>query len=376
LFTAVNYGNKFIFTAYHQNYDFELWESDGTAEGTKLFKEVAPGPLSAMIYTLPPFDFTNGTVGQSLFQGNKFFMMVVLPNVGTELWVCNGTAEGTVRVKNINTDDDDGLSNLSYVYSTSGLYFAANDGVHGDELWKSDATETGTERITDINPGIADADISVSFMKVNNKILFNATDGDHLTAHDLYALELGSTLPVKLLDFTASTKLNDALLQWSTSQEINSRDFTVERSFDGKNFSTIGTVKATGSSSSKKEYSYTDKDVLASGKDVVYYRLLINDRDGKSVTSKVISVKIKGTAEWNIKLVNNPVISNMVLALSGITDNVQLSIKDVTGKTVHNAGRFNSNGQVSVAADRLTPGIYILVAETNSERKTIRFVKQ
>src|SRR5215469_10132308 len=35
----------------------------------------------------------------------------------------------------------------------STIYFSADDGVHGSELWKTDGTAAGTVMIKDINPG-------------------------------------------------------------------------------------------------------------------------------------------------------------------------------------------------------------------------------
>ena len=33
------------------------------------------------------------------------------------------------------------------------LFFSANDGTNGNELWKSDGTAAGTVLVKDINPG-------------------------------------------------------------------------------------------------------------------------------------------------------------------------------------------------------------------------------
>src|SRR5437868_12319592 len=44
-------------------------------------------------------------------------------------------------------------SQLVAIGSTT--YFTASDGVHGQELWKSDGTAAGTMLVKDINPGSA-----------------------------------------------------------------------------------------------------------------------------------------------------------------------------------------------------------------------------
>src|SRR5262249_60144077 len=73
---------------------------------------------------------------------------------GRELWKSDGTAAGTVLVKDIRPGPDYGYpENLTGVGRT--LFFTANDGVNGQELWKSDGTEAGTVLVKDINPGSA-----------------------------------------------------------------------------------------------------------------------------------------------------------------------------------------------------------------------------
>ena len=58
---------------------------------------------------------------------------------GAELWRSDGTADGTLLVKDINSGG--GGSSPATLTNVGGtLFFAANDGVGGTELWSSDGT--------------------------------------------------------------------------------------------------------------------------------------------------------------------------------------------------------------------------------------------
>ncbi len=71
---------------------------------------------------------------------------------GSELWKSDGTAAGTVLVKDIRQGGSSSVPQfLTNVNGT--LYFSANDGVKGSELWKSDGTVAGTVLVQDLNPG-------------------------------------------------------------------------------------------------------------------------------------------------------------------------------------------------------------------------------
>jgi PQQ-dependent dehydrogenase (s-GDH family) len=75
-----------------------------------------------------------------------------------------------------------------------------------------------------------------------------------------------TTLPVRLLSFTGSLINNNAtLLTWVTGNEVNTANFEIERSIDGNSYDKIGTVAASGTSSSETNYSYTDNDVATTG---------------------------------------------------------------------------------------------------------------
>src|SRR5204863_9204611 len=73
------------------------------------------------------------------------------PANGTELWKSDGTAAGTVLVKDINPGSGgsgpDGLTNVN------GTLFFRAFRTNGPELWKSDGTAAGTALVRDINRG-------------------------------------------------------------------------------------------------------------------------------------------------------------------------------------------------------------------------------
>src|SRR5262249_7365029 len=127
----------------------ELWKSDGTAAGTTLVKDIFPGTHREYGYGNWR-DVPNSSFPSSLtaVNGTLFFSADDGAN-DTELWRSDGTAAGTVLVKDIFPGGrpfwnhfGSNPGNLSHVNGT--LYFSANDGTNGTELWRSDGTAAGT----------------------------------------------------------------------------------------------------------------------------------------------------------------------------------------------------------------------------------------
>ena len=102
-----------------------------------------------------------------------------MASTAVELWKTDGTAGGTVLVKDINPGAaGSNIKNLVNVNGT--LYFSANDGTHGNELWKSDGTAAGTVLVEDINQRSVDSN-PANFTVLGNSLLFTADDGFHGT---------------------------------------------------------------------------------------------------------------------------------------------------------------------------------------------------
>ena len=76
-------------------------------------------------------------------------------------------------------------------------------------------------------------------------------------------------------------------ITWSTASEQNSDYFTVEKSLDGTDFTTVATVKAAGNSSTTKNYSAVDYETYSG---TSFYRVKETDFNGDFSYSSMITV--------------------------------------------------------------------------------------
>lgn len=148
-----------------------------------------------------------------------------------------------------------------------------------------------------------------------------------------------AVLPLQWLSFTASEKNNNVLLQWSTEQETNTREFAVEHSTDGEQWTKISEMNAAGSSSTVNHYSYLHTQP-ATGMN--YYRIVETDLDGKTSYSAIRSVRIDKSVAA-IQLLSNPVLNGTLL------------LQNNTGK-LQNIALYNQAGQL-LWQKQIAPGL-------------------
>jgi ELWxxDGT repeat protein len=141
-FTVV--GDTAFFAAYDITRGTELWKTNGTVAGTRIVKDIYTGIENGAPNNSEPryLANVNGTLYFSAFD----------PEHGRELWKSDGSAAGTVLVKDIWSGAEGG-SPTSLRMSGGLLYFRAFDPVNGSQLWKSDGTPGGTTILTQINLG-------------------------------------------------------------------------------------------------------------------------------------------------------------------------------------------------------------------------------
>ena len=144
----------------------ELWKSDGTAGGTVMVKDINPGALGSN-----PSSLT--VVGSTLF-------FAATDGVhGPELWKSDGTAAGTVMVKDVYPGAVGSYpKNMANVNGT--LFYQAFDPSSGYELFRSDGTSAGTYMVKDIYPGYSGS-FPANLTAVGSTVFFAANDGMHGT---------------------------------------------------------------------------------------------------------------------------------------------------------------------------------------------------
>lgn len=166
------YNDKIFFSSNNESNGWEIWESDGTPEGTKQFLDIIPGSTNSF-----PYGFT--------VVNNFLFFCADDPISGREIWKTDGTISGTQMVKDIfkGVSTSDPLNFRSF---KNELFFIANDGENGREFWKSDGTEQGTKLVKDIFYGSGSSDINYSLISTSNDKHFYFVAKDSLRGAELW----------------------------------------------------------------------------------------------------------------------------------------------------------------------------------------------
>jgi len=162
------------------------------------------------------------------------------------------------------------------------------------------------------------------------------------------------SLPIRLLTFTAK-KLDERIvkLSWTTSLEINSDYFVIERSKDGRVWTEIGTVEAAGNSHTLRAYDYIDSALPTMSRvreNTLYYKLRMVDQDRGFAYSDIRGVHLnKADLEYSIPIYPNPGLQLFHIDLSN-TDvskgDLDLQVYDMMGKRI--IGKKISGGGIEL----------------------------
>ncbi|MEN9567191.1 MAG: Leukotoxin [Cyanobacteriota bacterium] len=193
--SLVEFNDKLYFSADDGASGGELFVSDGTAEGTQLLVDLRSGESN--------YGYSYGSAPSDLVEFNdKLYFTANNGESGRELFVSDGTAEGTQLLVDLRP----GESNYGYSYGSSPsnfvefndkLYFTANNGESGNELFVTDGTAEGTQLVADIRPGENNYGYSYGsypseLTVVGDELFFSADNGE--TGTELYKLTLDDSI--------------------------------------------------------------------------------------------------------------------------------------------------------------------------------------
>jgi SdrD B-like domain/Secretion system C-terminal sorting domain len=181
-----------------------------------------------------------------------------------------------------------------------------------------------------------------------------------------------TTLPVKLISFSATTNDCEVNLSWATASEQNSRTFEVWNSEDGKNYTKVSEVRAAGNSNTTQNYQFTDTKPNRTN----YYKLVQTDLDGSTETYNMgYRITTAGCfTDANDLIFPNPNATNQVFVQfhSEDTQTATITIYDQLGRTLQTTSVTPSLGYNTITLDikALPQGAYTVKIQTSQVKAT------
>ncbi len=184
------------------------------------------------------------------------------------------------------------------------------------------------------------------------------------------------TTGIELLYFKGENLGQANKLVWATASQSNSKEFLIEKSFDGLNFEKIGVVDAGKNSNTTKTYNYIDDHINSRTN---YYRISeIDIFQDKSVISQVLKIENKAEKTF-LNVSPNPVQSEINISINAIEfeNDVLIEIVDYSGKVVKTFVTDFEQGDNNIASEigDFNAGIYFVRAIFRNKVEMVKFMK-
>ncbi|RYE50376.1 MAG: T9SS type A sorting domain-containing protein [Sphingobacteriales bacterium] len=177
-----------------------------------------------------------------------------------------------------------------------------------------------------------------------------------------------AALPVNFMAFDAKKVSSGIQVTWKVAGEENVNRYEVERSLDGRNFTTLSTV------ATDKKDTYTYFDPSSNG--TVYYRIKNVDNDGKYKYSTIARL-VNGKSEIVLKAFPQPVLSQLTLQHPVIKGTSVVTVTTADGRLVKSIKPTTGSMQTFVDMSNLQGGMYMVRFDSGDGNvETMKVVKQ
>lgn len=205
------------------------------------------------------------------------------------------------------------------------------------------------------------------------------TDGNSISGflNDFWKINSSALLPVELLTFEATAQTDHVLLEWTTIYTNEVSHFNVQRSLNGTDFTTLGTVTA-NNGTQPANYTFPDQTAYQQNVQKLYYRLEIVSPDGSIKLSPVRIVDLV-PPPLNLTVLTNPSNGNTaIIKVEGINPQLPaiLRIMDVGGRILLQQRLNNGNGIYTIHVGQLATAVYYLEVWNGNKKASAELLKQ
>jgi FG-GAP repeat len=177
-----------------------------------------------------------------------------------------------------------------------------------------------------------------------------------------------TVLPATLVEFKGTPVNKTVVLNWVSVTEDKLNHYELQRSIDATNFETIAISFAKGNQ--YNQYEYSDKTPFSG---INYYRLKMNDNDGKSNYSAIVAVRFDQKVDGSIVVAPNPVQNDIQIRLTGIEKGIyRMQLQNAAGQTLLTraitVSQFTQT-EIIPRSPILSTGIYWLTIYDNTYKK-------
>lgn len=244
---------------------------------------------------------------------------------------------------------------------------------NGTVIGQLDASDTYVESNTENN--ISQGPFNTHFFPYDASILIVVKTNAGCLDRILF-IPNSILLSVNLVSFQGNQNRNDITLNWVVDKNETADRFEVEKSTDGKDFTTAGSVFSS-EKAGQENYIFSEKTPIT-GK--IIYRLKIFDKNGKSGYSKILVFESSSFTNNPFKIINNPVQDRLTVSFQSDSNQpAYLKVIDMTGRVVQQQTISINKGSNIISfslSSTFNKGIYIVDLFDGTKHYTSKFVKQ
>jgi Secretion system C-terminal sorting domain len=189
----------------------------------------------------------------------------------------------------------------------------------------------------------------------------------------LYAFDtitVSGVVPLTLLSFDAFKNKNKVDVKWTTTNEINTSHFDIERSSDGVSFIKIGKVNSVNATGINN-YAYEDVQPF---KGINFYRLKQVDIDGTYKYSNINKVLFENFGEA-LNIYPNPAKDYIQFDYAGKQKTVLVNLFDMQGRLIKTTTLANVL-PLKLNIENLAKGKYVVQLSDGEKIAVGSFIKQ